>query len=422
MSDKTLLQSVLAVMAAGFVSVFVLFQSNHNWASWFLLLILLIVSASYIFACRKAQHLEISKSVLLLTAALLHLVVIPVPLFYSETVFRLLWDGFLQAQGVNPFLFTPAADEIATMRQTELFFYMQDQLGVFSAFSPVMQVFSRFSAYLIPVLGLQGMILLYKMVTSVLLLVCVSWLFDYLSLNQQNTNLAVWLAWNPVLILLGAGQGELVLFVLLPLLFVLKSKVISNVEMVLWGIFMHVSLLGWLLLPALLKISSWRMLVIAIITWMAWWLPFFSMEAFGNYLAVLWFNLHTPAASLSPFYLLSNIHTAANFIYAIAFVATLVICSFWLYRKTESEFPISYFLIVAAITIIFHPVWSITGAALVLLLLVLTNQQRSAYYALTLLPLLFIPVLIWGNNLLIPVNLGAGLVLGITLLTSYKKQ
>ena len=55
------------------------------------------------------------------TAALLRLVALPAPVFLSDDINRYIWDGRVQAAGINPYRYIPTASELEALRDPLIF-------------------------------------------------------------------------------------------------------------------------------------------------------------------------------------------------------------------------------------------------------------------------------------------------------------
>ncbi len=58
---------------------------------------------------------------MLLLAAAMRVIPLAWPPFLSSDVFRYVWDGRVQAQGINPYLYLPAAPQLAFLRDDEIY-------------------------------------------------------------------------------------------------------------------------------------------------------------------------------------------------------------------------------------------------------------------------------------------------------------
>ncbi|MBO0737663.1 MAG: DUF2029 domain-containing protein [Alphaproteobacteria bacterium] len=60
-------------------------------------------------------------ALVLAIAALLRLIALPAPLFLSDDIYRYIWDGRVQAAGINPYRYIPTDPELARLRDNTVF-------------------------------------------------------------------------------------------------------------------------------------------------------------------------------------------------------------------------------------------------------------------------------------------------------------
>jgi alpha-1,6-mannosyltransferase len=91
--------------------------------TWFVV-IAGISAAVYLLAVLLVTHRPTGGRavwVVLLVAAALRLVVLPAPPFLSTDVYRYVWDGRVQAAGINPYLYLPVDPALRSLRDDFVF-------------------------------------------------------------------------------------------------------------------------------------------------------------------------------------------------------------------------------------------------------------------------------------------------------------
>jgi alpha-1,6-mannosyltransferase len=92
--------------------------SNVAHISWFIK-IALVQSALYLIGAWIVLHARPSRSTLLVVivfAAVFRLSIVIAPPYLSDDIYRYIWDGRVQAAGINPYRYVPSAPELAHLR------------------------------------------------------------------------------------------------------------------------------------------------------------------------------------------------------------------------------------------------------------------------------------------------------------------
>jgi hypothetical protein len=78
---------------------------------------------------------------ILLVAALLRVPLLLAPPYLSDDVYRYVWDGTVQAAGVNPYRFAPAAPELAPLRDDRIYPHINRRDSAVTIYPPAAQAF-----------------------------------------------------------------------------------------------------------------------------------------------------------------------------------------------------------------------------------------------------------------------------------------
>lgn len=186
-------------------------------------------------------------------ALILRLAVFWLPPGLSDDAYRYVWDGLIQAEGYNPYLHTPDSPELEALHDEPVYDELNSS-GVYTVYPPVSQLIFRIGA----VFYEQGWEVSWFVIKGLLAL------FEFgavlvLSRMLRPRQLLLY-AWNPAIVLAGAGQGHgeaaMVLFLALAL-FALKNKrgVWASVWLACAG---GVKLYPFLLFPFLWRRFGWK--------------------------------------------------------------------------------------------------------------------------------------------------------------------
>ncbi len=151
-------------------------------------------------ALRLAKAPAVSAASILLVAALLRLLLVPVPPTLSEDALRYLWDGKVAGAGFNPYRLAPDAPELEPLR--DAVWQRLPHRHVPTVYPPLaVAVFSIAARLPAPLLALKLLLALADLATCFLLLR----LADRRGLPRARV---VWYAWNPLVTLEVAGMGH----------------------------------------------------------------------------------------------------------------------------------------------------------------------------------------------------------------------
>ena len=109
---------------------------------WFLK-VALAQSALYLLASFIILRSRSSRATLLITilfAILFRLSILFSPPFLSDDIYRYIWDGRVQAAGINPFRYIPAAPELAHLRDDAIYPHINRREIAHTIYPPVAQI------------------------------------------------------------------------------------------------------------------------------------------------------------------------------------------------------------------------------------------------------------------------------------------
>jgi hypothetical protein len=109
---------------------------------WFIK-VALVQSAFYLLASLLIVHLRPSRATLLITiifAILFRLSIVFSPPYLSDDIYRYIWDGRVQAAGINPYRYIPAAPELAHLRDDAIYPHINRRDYAHTIYPPVAQI------------------------------------------------------------------------------------------------------------------------------------------------------------------------------------------------------------------------------------------------------------------------------------------
>ena len=109
---------------------------------WFIKLAL-VQSAFYLLASLIIVRSRSSRATLLITiifAILFRLSIVFSPPYLSDDIYRYIWDGRVQAAGINPYRYIPAAPELAHLRDEAIYPHINRRDYAHTIYPPVAQI------------------------------------------------------------------------------------------------------------------------------------------------------------------------------------------------------------------------------------------------------------------------------------------
>lgn len=166
-------------------------------------------------ASRKLKWLLLA--IVLLFAAAFRFDLVAQRPYLSTDVYRYIWDGRVQAAGINPYRYVPAAPELAGLRDDKIYPHINRRDYDSTPYPPGAQVIF-FAAYLLHSSSLTS----FKTLLSLFDLLAIAALMIVLGRSGLNPAQAILFAWHPLLIYEGAHTGHIesafIVFLVLALL------------------------------------------------------------------------------------------------------------------------------------------------------------------------------------------------------------
>ena len=192
--------------------------------------------------------------IILVCAAGCRLICIFSPPFLSTDIFRYVWDGKVQAAGINPFLYIPADAHLAFLRDLNIYPHINRREYAHTIYPPGAQMLflliTRFGA---SVRWMKAGIVGLEMLTIWVLVKLLA------ALGQRREQMLVY-AWHPLLIWEVASSGHVdgaaLPLIALALLFYVRNKPMATG--VALGAATLIKLYPIALFPALYRRSAWR--------------------------------------------------------------------------------------------------------------------------------------------------------------------
>jgi alpha-1,6-mannosyltransferase len=265
----------LAAIGVGLVGLTAAGPKLHlAYGGWALMLIFSIGAAGAILASRMDCADQRGALIVILVAAVaMRLALVFVEPYLSTDIYRYVWDGRVQAAGINPYRFVPSAPELAHLRDSAIYPNINRADYAVTIYPPMAQViFLAVSRLGESVLIMKlGLIACEAATVAVLLAL----------LERQGTSLArvAAYAWHPLPVWEIAGNGHvdaaMCALLMMGLLFFLYGRtLLAGVVVTLGALVKPTALLA---LPVFWRPSSWRLPMVVTLTALLAYLPYLSV-------------------------------------------------------------------------------------------------------------------------------------------------
>jgi hypothetical protein len=330
----------------------------------FFMTVAFVQSAIYLLAAWIVVRSRASNSTVLIViafAALFRLSLLFSPPYLSDDIYRYVWDGRVQAAGINPYRYIPAAPELAHLRDDVIYPKINRREWAHTIYPPVAQVvFFLTTRISESVVWMKATMLIFELVTI--------WaVAQLLALLGRPRQLLLLYAWHPLVIWEFAGSGHVdaiaIGFIALAFLAWQKNSNLGAGSMIACATL--VKLFPLVLLPAMLKRGRWRIAFVFVMTIVIGYLAYLSVGPRAVFGSLPGYTQEMGLLKGQPYYALSLVHKAfglepSGIVYLIATVIVMGALGLWVLSRVErSEDALKHAMLLAtATTVLFAPHFS----------------------------------------------------------------
>lgn len=274
----------------------------------------------------------------LIFAALFRLSILFSPPYLSDDIYRYVWDGRVQAAGINPYRYIPADESLAHLRDEKIYPNINRRDYAHTMYPPVAE-----AAFLL-ITRISESVTWMKVAMVAFEAVAVWALVQLLvSFGFARQRVLIY-AWHPLVIWEFAGSGHVdalaIAFIALALL--VHRKHGETLTGILLACATCVKLFPAVLFPALYKHRRWKMPLAFVITILFAYLPYLSVGPLGTLGFLPGYASERGMMNGEQFFLLSVVRRlfSANvpvYAYLIFVVTVLAVLSMWLLRDSGSD-------------------------------------------------------------------------------------
>lgn len=274
----------LAAIGVGLVGVTAAGPTLHlAYGGWALVIVFGLGAAGALLASRmQCADQRGALIVILLAAVAMRLALVFVEPYLSTDIYRYIWDGRVQAAGINPYRYLPTAPQIAHLRDAAIYPNINRAGYAVTIYPPMAQaIFLAVTRLGESVLVMKLGLIAFEAVTVVVLLAL---------LDRQGasaTRVAAY-AWHPLPIWEIAGSGHVdaatcALLLVGLMLFLHGRTLLSAVAVTLGALVKPTALLA---LPVFWQPWNWRLPTVVAVTAILAYLPYLSVG--GGVFGYLW--------------------------------------------------------------------------------------------------------------------------------------
>ena len=308
--------------------------------TWFLKLVVvqLVIYVAVVWLSLRGKDSRQLLILGLIFAALFRLSILFFPPFLSDDIYRYVWDGRVQAAGVNPYRYIPADESLAQLRDQQIYPNINRRDSARTIYPPVAEgaflLLTRVSESVtwmkVAMVGFEALAVwaIVQLLTS-------------LGLARQRVLIY---AWHPLAVWEFAGSGHLdamaIAFVALALLVRRKHGE------TLTGLFLAcatcVKLFPAVLFPTVYERRSWKMPLAFVVTILVAYLPYLGVGPLGVLGSLPGYASERGMVSGEQFFLLSVARGLFGagvpaWGYLVFAVAVLGVVSLWLMRERRTD-------------------------------------------------------------------------------------
>jgi len=321
-----------------------------------------VQSAIYLLAAWMVIRARSSNSTLLIAIAfaiVFRLSILFAPPYLSDDIYRYVWDGRVQAAGINPYRYIPAAPELAHLRDETIYPKINRKDWAHTIYPPVAQaVFFLTTRISESVTWMKATMLLFELVTF--------WaVAQLLALLGRPRQLLLMYAWHPLVVWEFAGSGHVdaisIAFIALAFLaWQRKSDLGAGFTLACATL---VKLFPVVLVPTMLKRERWRIAPVFAATIIIGYLAYLSVGPTAVFGSLPGYTQERGLLTGQQFYALSLAHKLGmelpSLAYLIAAMLVMSAIGLWVLLKGRREDYLKHALVLAtATTVLFAPHFS----------------------------------------------------------------
>jgi len=280
---KTLIVTNVLLAAVGVILLILYRIGLHSQGVsdvvWFIKLAL-VQSALYLVAAWlivRARSARSTLIIVLVLAGIFRLSIVFAPPYLSDDIYRYVWDGRVQAAGINPYRYIPADEHLQSLRDEQIYPKINRRDYAHTMYAPAAE-----GAYFLTtrisesVTWMKLTIVGFEMITVWLLMELLA------SFGMPRQRILIY-AWHPLAVWEFAGSGHIdpLAFAFIALALLARRRNWETATGISLGLATLAKLFPIVLFPALYKRWGWKMPAALVATIVAGYLPYIGVGPLG---------------------------------------------------------------------------------------------------------------------------------------------
>jgi len=329
----------------------------------FFMTVAFIQSAIYLISAWIVMRARPSNSIVLIAiafAVLFRLSILFAPPYLSDDIYRYVWDGRVQAAGVNPYRYIPAAPELAQLRDETIYPKINRRDWAKTIYPPVAQVvFFLTTRISESVTWMKATMLGFELVTI--------WaIAQLLTLLGRPRQLLLLYAWHPLVVweFAGSGHVDAVAIALIALAFLAWQKKSDLGAGLTLACATLVKLFPIVLVPAMLKRGRWKIAPVFAVTIITGYVVYLSVGPTAVFGSLPGYTQERGLLRGDQFYVLSLVRNLFGWelsplAYLIFVMLVMSALGLWVLLRGRREDYLKHGMVLAtATTVLFAPHFS----------------------------------------------------------------
>ena len=329
----------------------------------FFMTVAFIQSAIYLISAWIVMRARPSNSIVLIAiafAVLFRLSILFAPPYLSDDIYRYVWDGRVQAAGVNPYRYIPAAPELAQLRDETIYPKINRRDWAKTIYPPVAQVvFFLTTRISESVTWMKATMLGFELVTI--------WaIAQLLTLLGRPRQLLLLYAWHPLVVweFAGSGHVDAVAIALIALAFLAWQKKSDLGAGLTLACATLVKLFPIVLVPAMLKRGRWKIAPVFAVTIITGYVVYLSVGPTAVFGSLPGYTQERGLLRGDQFYVLSLVRNLFGWelpplAYLIFVMLVMSALGLWVLLRGRRERYLKHGMVLAtATTVLFAPHFS----------------------------------------------------------------
>jgi alpha-1,6-mannosyltransferase len=246
---------------------------------WFIKLALVqsVLYLIVVWLIVRARGARSTLVIVLLCAGIFRLSIVFAPPYLSDDIYRYVWDGRVQAAGINPYRYIPADDHLNSLRDEEIYPKINRRDYAHTMYPPAAEAMYLLTTRISESVTWMKLALVgFEVITVGLLMQLLA------SFGMPRQRILIY-AWHPLAVWEFAGSGHVdpLAFAFIALALLVRRRNWETATGVALGLATLAKLFPIVLFPALYKRWGWKMPVALAVTIVVGYLPYLSVGPLG---------------------------------------------------------------------------------------------------------------------------------------------